>query len=214
MNHLKLRREIIDTARLFNRTGLSTGTSGNLSARTRDGYLITPTGVAYDDLKPGSLVELDLDGRRLEGDLTPSSEWQFHADIYRERPEVRAVVHAHSPYATGLACTRQGIPGFHYEVAMAGGINIRCAEYATFGTRALARHALRALDGRMACLLANHGQIALGDSVPAALAMAVKVETLARQYCLARQCGEPVLLEEDEMRVNVAKFRSYGKQED
>ena len=214
MNHPRLRREIIDTARLFNGTGLSTGTSGNISARTRDGYLITPTGVAYDDLKPGSLIELDLDGTRLKGDLKQSSEWSIHADVYRARPEVTAVVHVHSPYATGLACTRQGIPGFHYEVAMAGGDSIRCAEYATFGTKALARNALGALDGRMACLLANHGQIALGASVPAALAMAVKVETLARQYCLARQCGEPVLLGEEEMRVNVEKFRAYGKQED
>lgn len=213
MNHPKLRREIIDTVRLFNGTGLSKGTSGNLSGRTHDGYLITPTGIAYDDLKTGSLVEMDLDGRRLDGDFKPSSEWSFHADIYRERPEVRAVVHVHSPYATGLACTRQAIPGFHYEVAMAGGCDIRCAEYATFGTKALARHALQALDGRMACLLANHGQIALGDSIPVAFAMAIKVETLARQYCLARQCGGPVLLDEEEMRVNVEKFRTYGKQE-
>ena len=213
MRDLKLRRGIIETVQRFNSTGLSAGTSGNLSARTGRGYLITPSGVPYDTLTPGSLVEVDLEGRRVGGAMQPSSEWSFHAGIYRARPEVAAIVHVHSPWATALACTRQPIPAFHYEVAMAGGSDIRCADYATFGTRALARSALRALAARRACLLANHGQIALGGSIPAAFAMAVKVETLAMQYGLAMQHGSPVLLDEAEMQVNVEKFRSYGRGE-
>lgn len=214
MNDISLRREIIRAAKSFNPTGLSTGTSGNLSARTGRGFLLTPTGVDYQDLVPETLVELDLDGKRISGSLNPSSEWQLHREIYQQRPEIDAVVHTHSTYATALACNRMAIPAFHYHVARAGGDSIRCADYATFGSRMLAENALRALEGRTACLLANHGQLALGISVAAALYLAREVEELARQYCIARQVGEPVLLNESEMQINLDKFRTYGKQGD
>jgi len=212
MNYLSLRREIIRTARLFNSTGLSVGTSGNLSVRTEAGFLVTPAGVPYGDLLPESIIELDREGNRLQGDLQPSSEWRLHTAVYQQRPETGAIVHVHSPYATGLACTRQEIPAFHYHIARAGGDTIRCAEYATFGSRALAENAVKALEGRTACLLANHGQLALGDSLSAALDMACEVEMLAMQYCIARLAGSPVLLGVEEMRVNLEKFRSYGRQ--
>lgn len=208
-----LYNEIIETARACCHSGLSVGTSGNLSARTDDGFLITPTGIAPAALEPDSLVEMDLDGETVGGKLKPSSEWHFHRAIYAARPEVNAVVHAHSPYATALACTRRGIPPFHYMVALAGGEDIRCAEYATFGTEALALNAVTALAGRRACLLANHGLITVGGSVAAAFDLALYVEELARQYALSCQLGGPVLLDEKEMTANLEKFRDYGRQE-
>jgi len=213
MNKGTLYNEIIDTARAFGRTGLSVGTSGNLSARTDKGFLITPTGVRYADLNPDSPVELDRNGRIIDGRLKPSSEWQFHCAIYADRPEVNAVVHAHSPYATALACARRGIPAFHYMIAMAGGGDIPCAEYATFGSQDLAINAVTALTDRRACLLANHGMIALGETLTGAFELAVQLEELARQYYLSCQLGGPVLLDKEEMEVNLEKFRSYGKQE-
>lgn len=213
MKNGALYNEIIETVRAFGRTGLSAGTSGNLSARTDKGFLITPSGVDYADLEPDSLVELDLNGGIIDGKLKPSSEWHFHRAVYDDRPEVNAVVHVHSPYATALACTRQGIPAFHYMIAMAGGDDIRCADYATFGTEELARNAVIALADRRACLLANHGMIALGVSLPQAFHLAVQVEELARQYHLSCQLGGPVLLDDKEMAVNLEKFRTYGRQD-
>jgi len=213
MNYPQLRREIIDAARQFNSSGLSVGNSGNLSARSRRGFLITPSGIAYEQLLPEDIVELDLDGKPSAGRLTPSSEWRFHQAVYCVRPEIRAVVHVHSAYATAVACTRKSIPAVHYHIALAGGDSIRCADYATFGTSELATNALKALDGRQACLLANHGQIALGDSIRSALNMAHEVEQLARLYCIASQMGNPVVLDEDEIGINLDKFRTYGQQE-
>lgn len=163
MINLPLRREIIKAAQQFNSTGLSASTSGNLSARKKHGFLITPMGVEYEKLQPGSLVELDTNGKKINGRLEPSSEWRFHKDIYDKRAESHAIVHVHSPFATAIACTRKPIPAFHYLIALAGGNSIRCAQYATFGTQALSRNALKALKGRSACLLVNHGQIAIGD---------------------------------------------------
>jgi L-fuculose-phosphate aldolase len=150
--------------------------------------------------------ERDAIGTRL-----PSSEWRFHRDIYCARPEIGAIVHTHAPFATTLACLDRGIPPFHYMIAVAGGRDIRCAPYATFGTQALSDHAVAALDGRRACLLAHHGMIAAGDSLAQALALAVEVETLAEMYWRALQIGEPRLLPDDEMRVVLEKFRSYGQ---
>ncbi len=213
MNKGALYNEIIETARDFCRTGLSVGTSGNLSARTDKGFLITPSGIEYAGLEPDSLVELDPNGGIIDGKLKPSSEWHFHCAIYSARPEINAIVHVHSPYATAVACTRRGIPAFHYMIAVAGGDDIRCAEYATFGTGELARHAVTALADRRACLLANHGMIALGESVKEAYDLAVQVEELARQYHLSCQIGGAVLLDDTEMAVNLDKFRSYGKQD-
>ena len=213
MNPSKLRKQIIETAIKFNTSGLSVGTSGNLSVRTSKGFLITPTGIPYHQLKEADIVEMNLKGKVIQGDLKPSSEWHFHQDIYLEREEVNAIVHVHSDFATGLACTRQDIPAFHYMVARAGGDSIRCAEYATFGTEALSKNAVTALQGRKACLLANHGMIALGEDIDAAYKLAEEVENIAKHYWISKQSGEPVLLNEKEMKTNLEKFKAYGKQQ-
>ena len=212
MDHISLREAIIAAARALNKNQLGTGTAGNVSARIKQGYLITPTGMDYESLTPADVVSMDLRGNRAEGDLKPSSEWRFHQDIYAERADTLAIVHTHSPCATALACTRQELPAFHYMVAGAGGVSIRCAGYATYGTQELSDHALAALAGRQACLLANHGVIALGKDVDSAFKMAQLVEELARQYLFSRMAGTPVLLDENEMNVNLEKFKDYGKQ--
>ncbi len=213
MDHLNLRHSLIAAARSLQENQLGVGTAGNLSARIEQGYLITPTGVDYEILKPADIVGMDLRGNAAEGDLIPSSEWRFHQDIYVNRTDAGAIVHTHSPYATALACTRQDLPAFHYMVAGAGGTTVRCAEYATFGTQALSDHALAALAGRHACLLANHGVIALGENLAAAFKLAQLVEELARQYTLSRMMGSPVLLDDAEMEINLEKFKDYGRQE-
>jgi L-fuculose-phosphate aldolase len=213
MAQLALRRRIISAARAINDTGLNPGKAGNVSARIRAGFLITPTGLDYGKLRPALIVHMNVDGTVPGRQLRPSSEWRVHRDIYAARPEARAIVHVHSPYATALACARRAIPAFHYMVAVAGGDSIRCAPYATFGTQALSDHALRALDGRRACLLANHGMLAFGDSVDGALALAIEVEFLARQYVLSMQIGGAVRLTRAEMRAVQEKFKTYGRQE-
>ncbi len=210
MDELALREEIIATALEMNALRLNRGKSGNVSARTDDGFLVTPTGLAYDATQPADVVAMTQDGTA-RGPRPPSSEWRFHRDIYTARGEVRAIVHAHSPFATSLACLRRDIPPFHYMIAIAGGKDIRCAAYATFGTQELSDHALRALEGRNACLLANHGMIAVGASLAAALALAVEVEALAEQYWRALQIGTPYLLSDAEMEVVLEKFRTYGQ---
>ena len=212
MDHSSLREALIAAARSLQKYQLGTGTAGNLSARVGQGYLITPTGVDYELLTPAHIVSMDLRGNRAAGDLKPSSEWRFHQDIYTERTDIDAIVHTHSPCATALACTRQDLPAFHYMVAGAGGSSIRCAGYATYGTQELSDHALAALAGRQACLLANHGVIALGKNVDSALKMAQLVEELARQYLFSRMFGSPVLLDEAEMKINLEKFKDYGRQ--
>lgn len=198
------------------RRGLNEGAAGNLSLRLGEGFLVTPSGVPPEALAPESMVPMALDGRVLAPVGRPSSEWRFHRDIYLARPEAGAVVHVHSPHATALACTRRGLPAFHYMVALAGGADVRCAPYATFGSQALSDHALRALDGRKACLLANHGMIALGAHLAEALYIACEVENLARQYALSLALGGPVLLEAEEMQRVLEKFEHYGphRQED
>jgi L-fuculose-phosphate aldolase len=211
-----LREAVIASALAMNATGINRGKSGNVSARWRevafDGFLITPTGVPYPQLAPEQIVAMTLEGGT-RGTLLPSSEWRFHRDIYVAREDVQAVVHTHAPFATSLACLHRGIPAFHYMVAVAGGKDIRCAHYATFGTQELSDRAIAALEGRMACLLANHGMIALGASLPRALALAVEVESLAEMYWRALQIGEPVLLPDTEMAVVLEKFRTYGQPE-
>ena len=214
MSQKKLRKEIISTVRKFNSTALSMGTSGNLSARTNKGFLITPSGVSYDEMQESDLLLLDADGNLLGQKGTPSSEWRIHCDIYSTRPEVNAIVHVHSQYATAISCTRQAIPAFHYEVALAGGNSIRCADYATFGTQELSDNAMAALRERSACLLANHGQLALGPALKAAFKMAQVVEVLAKQYTLSITLGGPVLLGDEEMELNVNKFKHYGNKAD
>jgi L-fuculose-phosphate aldolase len=204
---------MIATARRMNATGLNQGTSGNLSLRVDGGFLVTPTGMDYEALEPEDIVFMRMDGSH-EGRRRPSSEWRFHRDILAARPEVGAVLHAHAMFCTTLACLHRGIPAFHYMVAVAGGVDIRCAPYATFGTEELSRHAVTALEGRKACLLANHGLIAVGTSLADALKRAVEVETLAAMYWRALQVGEPVLLSEAEMAVVLEKFKTYGQQPD
>jgi len=211
MKYAAIRREIIATVRAFAGLGLGVGTAGNVSVRVPGGVLITPSGVSYAGMRPAHIVQMTPAGDVISGRFAPSSEWRFHCDILARRQDVGAVVHVHSAFATAIACTRRDIPAFHYMVAVAGGNSIRCAPYATFGTAALSRHALAALRGRQACLLANHGQIALGADLPAALAMAQEVEELARQYWLSRQLHRPVLLARKEMAVVLEKFKNYGR---
>lgn len=208
-----LRREIIETARALPRLGLTKGTSGNVSARTKSGFLVTPSGTPYEALTEDMIVALDLDGC-YRGEILPSSEWRMHLDFYLAKPDCGAVVHCHSPRATALSCHRRGIPAFHYMVALAGGDRIDCADYASFGTRALSEAMIAALGERNACLLANHGQIAGGPTLKRALAVAEGVEDLADQYLSALALGEPVILDNAEMTEILKKFKSYGKQTD
>ena len=203
-----LRIRIIATAREMNALDINRGKSGNVSARIDSGFLITPSALPYDETKPEDVVSVDFGGKAT-GRRKPSSEWRFHRDIYAARPEVRAIVHAHSPFATALACLNRGIPAFHYMIAVAGGDDIRCAPYATFGTQLLSDHALRALQDRKACLLAHHGMIAVGESLDAALALAVEVEALAEMYWRATQVAEPAILTHQEMNEVLARFATY-----
>lgn len=212
MDHSSLRQALIAAARSLREHGLGAGKSGNLSVRVQQGYLITPTGVDYEALEPDHIVAMDLRGNPAPGDLKPSSEWRFHQDVYLRRADAGAIVHTHSPWATALACARQDLPAFHYMVAGAGGRRIRCAEYGTFGTQALSERALAALEDRQACLLANHGVLALGAELASAFKMAQLVEELARQYLLSRLAGAPVLLDDKEMDLNLEKFKDYGQQ--
>ena len=209
-----LREGVVATALAMNARGINRGKSGNVSARWRtegfDGFVVTPTGLPYDQTGPEDVVPMTLDGDA-RGPRLPSSEWRFHRDTYRARPEVNAVVHTHAPFATALACHSRGIPAFHYMVAVAGGRDIRCAPYATFGTQALSDHVTTALEGRRACLLAHHGMIAIGVSLPEALALAVEVETLAEMYWRALSLGEPEVLSDAEMDVVLDKFSTYGQ---
>jgi len=210
MDELALRKQIIATALEMNARGLNRGKSGNVSARFDAGFLVTPTGMAYESTQPVDIVAMTQDGTA-RGPRLPSSEWRFHRDIYAARREVGAIVHAHSPFATSIACLGRDIPPFHYMIAVAGGKDIRCAAYATFGTQQLSDHALCALAGRKACLLANHGMIAVGASLTAALALAIEVEALAEQYWRALQIGTPNLLCDAEMEIVLEKFRTYGQ---
>jgi L-fuculose-phosphate aldolase len=206
-----LRRRIIDICLEMNRLAINQGKAGNVSVRLGDGLLITPSGMAYDAMESSDIVFLDAEGRP-HGNRKPSSEWRFHYDILQNRQDVNAVLHAHPTGCTALACLGREIPAFHYMVAVAGGHSISCAPYATFGGQALSDNALAALEGRKACLLANHGMICIDRDLDAVLALALEVETLARQYCQALQLGEPVILSSDEMDLVLEKFRTYGKQ--
>ena len=221
---IALRDAVIATAREMNALGINRGKSGNVSARWRDagfdGYLITPSGIPYDEIAADDVVAMPIDsdrstvrGARPQSSRLPSSEWRFHRDIYRARPDSGAIVHTHAPFATSLACLHRDIPAFHYMVAVAGGNDIRCASYATFGTQALSDHALVALNGRRACLLANHGMIAIGVTLATALALAVEVETLAEMYWRALQIGTPVILSDAEMSDIVERFQTYGQEQ-
>lgn len=210
-----LRNEMVATCRRMNESGINQGTAGNLSVRNPKGFLITPTSLPYDRMQPDNLVQMFFDGT-YEGDLRPSSEWRFHRDILQKRKDIDCVLHCHSVYATTLAVHHKTIPSFHYMTAVAGGTTIRCARYATFGTQALSDAVLEALEGRLACLLGQHGQISLGKTPAAALALAVEVETLSRLYVQALTLGEPPVLSDEEMTrvIQQMKNMSYGQAPD
>jgi len=205
-----LREELFATALEMGRTGLNVGTSGNASVRWGSGLLITPSGIAASACTPVDMVELNASGKA-RGSLAPSSEWQLHRDIYAACPGAGAILHAHSPFATALACQRRGIPPFHYMIARFGGTDVRCAAYATFGTQALSDAAVAALIDRSACLLANHGMVVFGRDLAHALAQAIEFETLCEQYWRTLQLGDPVLLSAAEMAEVIERFRWYGR---
>jgi L-fuculose-phosphate aldolase len=205
-----LREQLLVISRKLLELDLNRGTAGNVSVRDGKKFLITPSGMPVEAMTPRDMVQMEFDGRH-HGDLLPSSEWRFHRDILQSRPEVGAVIHTHSMFATTLACLHRDIPSFHYMIALAGGDNIRCAPYATFGTQALSDAALSALQERKACLLANHGMIALGRDLDDALAVAVEVETLCEQYWRALQAGGPMLLTEQQMAEAIEQFKGYGR---
>ncbi len=208
-----LRTEIIAVAQALDAAGMVPNKSGNVSCRSAGGFVITPAGTPYRDLRPADLVELPVHGEPPASGPRPSSEWRMHAAIYASRPDARAVVHTHSPRATALACAGRGIPPFHYMIALAGG-DIRCMPYATFGTAELAESAVRGLEGRRATLLANHGVITCGSSLREAHAVAVEVENLATEYLALLAAGlDPMLLDDAELQRVIDKFADYGRLE-
>ena len=203
------RHSLVSLYRALAERGMNAGSSGNVSVRTRAGMLITPSGCSADTLREPDLVSTSLDGT-VRGNGTPPSEWSMHAAIYATHPAAAWIVHTHADACTALACLNEGLPGFHYMVTRFGGDDVRCAPYVTFGTPDLARVAAVAMDGRTACLLANHGMIVHGRSDSEALASAVLLETLCRQYLLARAAGAVRLLTAEEMQAAQERFRTYG----
>jgi len=204
-----MRAELLAIAQQLAALGLNKGTSGNVSVRHEDGFLITPSGMNVAEMQANSMVMMSMDGTPKSAGK-PSSEWRFHRDIYQAKPQVGAVVHTHSMFATTLSCLQKDIPPFHYMIAMAGGDNIPCAPYALFGTQALSDGAIAALKDRKACLLANHGMIAIGRDLKQALAITQEVETLCEQYWRALQIGQPYILSQQEMAEVFEQFKGYG----
>jgi len=207
------REAVVAGMREIGAAGLNRGSSGNISVRFGSSFLVTPSAVPPDELTADLVAKMDLAGEdgAFEGPRRPSTEWRFHRDILRARPEVGAVVHTHAPYATVLAILRREIPAVHYMIAGFGGPTIRCSDYATFGTAELSAHALAALEGRNGCLLANHGAITVAPTLARAIWLAVELETLAFQYHQASLIGEPVILSDAAIAETAAKFADYGK---
>lgn len=214
MSELDIRRSIIDHCRQMNATGLNQGTSGNISVRHGDRMLVTPSAIPYDEMEPEMIASLALDGTdgAWEGPKKPSVEWRFHLDIMRSRPEVNSVVHTHSTFATILAMARKPIPACHYMIAAFGGSDVKVCGYARYGTAELSTNVLKALEGRSACLMANHGMLATGSSLPKAMWAAVELETIAKQYYHALLIGGPVILDDDEIEGVARSFGTYGHQ--
>lgn len=210
MIEAELRHSLLDIVAKLEDKGFNHGSSGNVSCRFYDDILITPTGGNSGNLEPERLVRLDRDGETV-GDGIPSSEWHMHLAILNAYPHVQAVIHTHADACVALSCLAKPIPAFHYMIASFGGNDVPCAPYATFGTRALADGAVAALATRKACLLANHGMIVVGASLQQAFDLTVKVETLARQYILARQAGEPAILPDDEIVRVLERYKGYGR---
>ncbi|EAU41019.1 putative l-fuculose phosphate aldolase protein [Fulvimarina pelagi HTCC2506] len=211
----ELREAIVEKARWMNASGLNQGTSGNISARHEDRMLITPSATAYEAMTPDMVASMPVDGEygSWEGPLKPSTEWRFHLDIMKGRHDVGGIVHTHSTYATVLAIAGKSIPACHYMMAAFGGMDIRCSDYATFGTKELSTAALKALEDRTGCLLANHGMIATGANLDKAMWLAVELETIAKQYYMSLLIGGPNLLSEGEIADTVKSFGSYGLQD-
>ncbi len=204
-----LRDQLLKTSQQLVVLGLNKGTSGNASVRCEGGFLVTPSGMKIEDMSSTSMVKMSWDGS-FDANKKPSSEWRFHRDIMQNKPEINAIIHTHSMFATTLACLHKDIPPFHYMIAIAGGDTIRCADYALFGSQALSDHALAALIERKACLLANHGMIVLGRDLDDALAVTLEVENLCEQYWRTLQVGAPHLLTEAEMHAVFQQFKGYG----
>jgi L-fuculose-phosphate aldolase len=192
----------------MNAAGINQGKSGNVSVRTGVGFLVTPSALDYESMDADDIVEVAWDGAA-RGRRAPSSEWRLHRAVYQARADAGAIVHAHAMFATTLSCLDKAIPAFHYMVAVAGGRDIRCANYATFGTNELSKAAVAALEGRKACLLSHHGMIAFSDTLDDAFALAVEVETLAAMYWRALQVGEPSILSDEEMASVLDRFENY-----
>ncbi|WP_170604954.1 class II aldolase/adducin family protein [Ruegeria arenilitoris] len=213
MTEHNIRQEIIDACLQMNSSGLNQGTSGNISVRVGHSMLITPTSVPYERTTPDMIAKIDLSKEMTgawEGSAPPSSEWRFHWKILKNRPEFSAIVHAHPPYCTTLAILRKRIPACHYMVAAFGGDDVKCSGYSAYGTEELAVMALSAMEGRSACLLANHGMIAAGADLEKAMWRAVELETLARQYWQALQAGDPIILDQKEIEETLRRFQGYG----
>ena len=207
----KIKAEIIKYSKMLNSRKLSALRSGNISARYKEGFLITPSGKKYSSLKTRDIVFVSLEGKFDKKKGIPSSEWQFHQDIYKNKKEAKAIVHAHSTNATAVSTHKRGIPSFHYMVAMAGGHDIKCAKYATFGTRDLSKNILKALKDRKACLIANHGQIAFETNLPKAFELAEEVENISLQYITSLKLGKPKILSKNEMKKVLSKAKNYKK---
>ncbi|MEK9959661.1 MAG: class II aldolase/adducin family protein [Pelagibacteraceae bacterium] len=209
-----LKKQIIKFSKKLNSTNLSALRSGNISARARekgvDGFYITPSGMRYDDLKPSDIVFVSLEGR-FDKKRKPSSEWRFHQDIYVNKKEAKAIVHAHSTCATAVSTHQRSIPAFHYMVAVAGGEDIKCTKYATFGTRKLSNNILSALKNRSACLIGNHGQIAFGENLEKAFELAQEIENICHQYIYALRIGIPKILSKKEMKIVLGKMKNYKR---
>ncbi|TQV81145.1 class II aldolase [Exilibacterium tricleocarpae] len=209
----QIRQQVVETLRSLVAQGLTTGTSGNVSARVEGGMLVTPTGIHPEQMRPEHIVHMALDGTVAAQQLTPSSEWRMHADVYRHKPGINAVVHCHSNYATMMACAHKPIPAQHYMIAATGSYEIPVADYATFGSQALSDASLKALSTSMACLLANHGQLALGLNLDGALKLAALVEEQAFWYWGVLAIGAPRLLQRQQMDAVLEAFVTYGQQE-
>ena len=218
MKNLKEREEVIKYSIKLNTDNLSPLRSGNISLRGYEddieGFFITPSGKKYETLKPEDIVFLSLNEEKdflawFNSGINPSSEWRFHQDIYKNRWEAKAIVHAHSAHATAVSTHRKSIPPFHYMIALAGGEDIKCAEYATFGTHELSVNIINALKNRKACLMANHGQVAFGDNLSKAFELAQEVENICHQYIIALKMGEPSNLSLSEMKKILEKVKNY-----
>ena len=206
-----LRSEVIKYAKMLNSKKLSALRSGNISIRYKDGFLITPSGAKYSSLQSKDIVFVSLKGVFDKKKGLPSSEWRFHQDIYKNKIEAKAIVHAHSNYATAISTHGKRIPAFHYMVAMAGGKDIKCAKYATYGTRELSKNILKALRQRNACLIGNHGQIAFSANLAKAFELAEEVENLSNQYINALKIGKPKILSSEEMNKVLSKAKNYKR---